>query len=560
MKKTLLIIISLFIVFFLGRNLLPSKFGFDYHDSTQPARIKEFTFNLKNGQIPPRLAPGFSFNLGYPVFNYYAPTAYWITSGINLVGIDIINSIKVSFLLTVIVAFLGMYLLANEFIGYPAGIIAGALLASSPWMAVQIFIRGDLAEAWFIALFPLTLYLLKKNSETKNHILFLATTITTSFLLTSHNLLSLIGSGILVIYIIVVKKNLLRNYVSLAASFLLAGYFFLPALLELKLTHAVEIATKATPYSSFLCLNQIWTGSWGYGASVLGCIGDGMAFMVGKLMIILGSLGAVWGIANFKKIKNKPLFFCLIILSVVSAFMTLKESEFIWRLGDPYSKIFQFSWRFLDFVIIALSMVAGYLVINNKHFLIKAGLVALALFNIFYNTKFFTKFPMSVNKLTKDMLSNEYITTSVVYYVPEYLPMTASYKEWLKHQPQPKGTDYKIDPYINKGPVVSKDFLPVTTVKDTFFYKESKTLMKGSYLINIHYLPYWKIYLNNKSYVPKKLDKLGRPLIDLIVPTTIKIVYQQTPLEKAGNTITLLTIAGLIFIVVNKKLWRKLKI
>jgi len=556
MKKLLFIIILLINIFFLGKNLLPSNKAFDYHDSTQPARIKEFVFNLKNGQIPPRIAPGFSFNLGYPIFNYYAPTAYWITSGFNLLGIDPINSIKISFLITVVVAFIGMYLLGNELIGYPTGIIAGTLLASSPWMAVQIFIRGDLAEAWFIALFPLTLYLLKKNADNNNQFLFLVTTIITSLLLTSHNLLSLIGAGILVIYILVIKKNLLKNYIVFILSLLLAGYFFLPALTEIKYTHAVQIATKATPYSSFLCLKQIWTGAWGYGASVLGCENDGMAFMVGKLMIILGTLGLFWGILNYKKIKNRLLFICLIIASLLSAFMTLYQSEFIWKLGDPYSKIFQFSWRFLDFVIISLSLLAGYLIINNKNILVKACLVILVIINVFYNTKFFTKFPMNLQKLTQDMLSNEYINTSVVYYVPEYLPITASYKEWLKYQPQK--TAYKIDRYVDKGPVVSKDFLPVTTVKDSFFYKESKTLLGGSYLLNIHYLPYWKIYVNGKPFNPDKLDQLGRPLIDLKTSTTIKIIYQQTPLEKSSNLITLLTIICLAIITFNKNLWKKL--
>lgn len=555
MKKLLLIVITLIIIFFLGRNLLPSKFGFDYHDSTQPARIKEFTFNLKSGQIPPRIASGFSFNLGYPIFNYYAPTAYWITSVINMLGVDPINSIKISFLILLVIAFIGMYLLANKLIGYPAGIIAGTLLASSPWMAVQIFIRGDLAEAWFIALFPLVLYLLKKNADINNRLLFFTTVVTTSFLLTSHNLLSMVGSVILFVFILVIKKSLLKNFIALILAFLLAGYFFLPALTEIKNTHAIEIATKTTLYSNFLCLKQIWTGAWGHGASVVGCENDGMAFMVGKLMIILGVLGSLWGILNFKKTKNKLLFICLIFISLLSVFMTLYQSEFIWKLGDPYSKIFQFSWRFLDFVIISLSLLAGYLIINNKNIFIKAGLIILVIINIFYNTKFFTKFPINLQKLTYDLLSEQYINTSVVYYVPEYLPITASYKEWIRHQP--KKTSYKIDQYLNKGPVVSKDFFPVITVKDSFFYKESKTLLEGTYILNIHYLPYWQIYLNGKQFKPTNLDKLGRPFIKLNTPTTIKIVYQQTPIEKMGNIITLLTIVALLVIVSNKKLWKK---
>ncbi len=555
MKKFLLILVSLLVIFVLGKNLLPSNIAFDYHDSTQPARIKEFTYDLKNGQIPPRIAPGFSFNLGYPVFNYYAPTAYWVTSAINLLGIEPINSIKLSFLLTVIIGFLGMYFLGNELIGYPAGIIAGALLVSSPWMAVQIFIRGDLAEAWFIALFPLTLYLIKKNSDHQNKLLFLATTLTTSLFFTSHNILSFVGMAILIVYVLIIKKNLLRGFAVIMLAFLLAGYFFLPALTELKYTHAIEIATKAGPYSSFLCLKQIWTGAWGYGASVVGC-DDGMAFMIGKLMIILAFLGIFWGIGNFKKIKNKWLFCSLVFLALMSAFMTIYQSEFIWRIFYPILKLFQFSWRFLDITILASSLLAGYLIFNNKNFFVKAGLTLLVIVNIFYNTKFFTKFPMSVQKLTHDLLSNEYITTSVVYYVPEYLPITVSYKDWLNYQP--KKTSYKIDPYVNKGPVVSRYFFPVSTVKDTPFYKESATLLSGEYILNIHYLSYWKIYVNDKLFIPKKFDDLGRPLVNLTSPSTVKIIYQQTPIEVAGNLITLLTVAGLLIIVFNKNLWKKL--
>lgn len=221
----------------------------------------------------------------------------------------------------------------------------------------------------------------------------------------------------------------------------------------------------------------------------------------------MASLGVFWAILNYKKLKGRIIFIFFLALSVFSIFMTLGQSSFIWKLTDPYSKIFQFSWRFLDFVIIFLSLLAGYLVINNKNVLVKAGLVILVTVNIFYNTKFFTKFPMSLVKLKQDILTQDYLTTSVVYYVPEYLPTTVSYNDWLEYQP--KKTPYKIDEYVGKGPVVSKEFLPVNTVKDTFYEKEAKTLLKGTYLINIHYLPYWKISINNNEFIPKNLTPLA---------------------------------------------------
>ena len=34
------------------------------------------------------MAPEFSFGLGYPVFNFYAPASYWFTSIFSLAGFD----------------------------------------------------------------------------------------------------------------------------------------------------------------------------------------------------------------------------------------------------------------------------------------------------------------------------------------------------------------------------------------------------------------------------------------------------------------------------------------
>lgn len=556
MKKILFLLVSLILIFFLGKNLLPSNKAFDYHDSSQPARVQQFVFDLRNGQIPPRIAPDFSFKLGFPVFNYYAPTAYWITSFINILGIDPINAIKISFLLALFVAFIGTYLLGNELIGYPAGLIAGALLAASPWSAVQIFIRGDLAEAWFIALFPLTLYLLKKNAEKNSRLLFVVTVLIVSSLLTVHNILSLISSGLIVIYVLIVKRSWKKNLLTIFLGLLLSAYFLVPALTEIKNTHAIDIASHTNYYDSFLCLGQLWTGAWGYGGSVAGCTGDGMSFMLGKLMIIMAISGTIIGFINYKKIRNKFIFIFLVALSSLSAFMTVYQSNFIWIIGKPILKLFQFPWRFSDIAIIGLATLAGYNLFATKKIYIKILLVILVIFNIFYNAKFFTKYPIPLSKFTQDVLSTDYIDRSVAYKVAEYLPKTVDYKDWLKFEPQ-KDVPYKTDPYVMTGPVFSNSRLPVEIVRDAAFDKEANTLMSGQYLINIHYLPYWKIYLNGKAFEPKKFDSLGRPILDLKSPTMVKVTYQQTPIESFADFISLLTIMALIGLSSSKSIWKK---
>jgi hypothetical protein len=76
MKRFFLILSLAFVIFFLGNKALNPLNGkmFNYHDDTQAARIQQFVLNLKSLKIPPRIAPTFSNRLGFPVFNFYAPT------------------------------------------------------------------------------------------------------------------------------------------------------------------------------------------------------------------------------------------------------------------------------------------------------------------------------------------------------------------------------------------------------------------------------------------------------------------------------------------------------
>ena len=71
MKKFIIFISILAIILFLGRDLNPfSSFFFTFHDETQPARIQQFTKELKNLHIPPRVAPDMNFGIGYPAVSY----------------------------------------------------------------------------------------------------------------------------------------------------------------------------------------------------------------------------------------------------------------------------------------------------------------------------------------------------------------------------------------------------------------------------------------------------------------------------------------------------------
>ena len=265
MKKVIFTVVLLLIIFFLGHNLNPfSSSMFTFHDSTQPVRIQQFVSELKRFHIPPRIAPDFNFGLGFPVFNFYAPSSYWLTGLINLIGFNVVSSIKLSFLLALLVGFIGCYLFFRNFFDYFPALLGGVLYITSLYFPLDIFVRGNLAELWFLALFPLIFHFLYKNSLKNNRKTFFTTTVILFISLTSHNIFSLIFIPVAIAFLLLLK-NKKSNLFSFLFALFLSAYFWLPAIIEMNLTWAKEVATLTNFRNHFLCINQLWDFPWGYG-------------------------------------------------------------------------------------------------------------------------------------------------------------------------------------------------------------------------------------------------------------------------------------------------------
>ncbi len=554
-KKIIFIITIFFIIFFLGRSLNPmSSKMFKFHDATQGSRIKEFSLNLRQGKIPPRIAPNFSFRLGYPVFNFYAPFAYWVTSFINLLGFNVVGALKLSFLLTIVLSFVFMYLFLKQFFSFYPSLLGAVFYGASPYFAVEILIRGNLAEAWFIALFPLGLFFLTKNSQSKIKKHFFITTIILSFLFTVHNIFSFISLVILILYSFLLN-NKLRNLLAIVLGLMIGSYFLFPALMESKLTYATQIA-KQTKYSDhFLCLWQIWDSPWGYGGSVPGCSNDGVSFKLGKLQIIFGFLGSILflliSFSNKKDSLLKKVSIFFLLLTLLAIFSTTYQSELIWKLFKPVLSIFQFPWRLLILGMFGLSYFSG-LFFEKIRVPFKSFIILLVIaVSLIVNSKYFFRPMISINKFKQKYLSQEYVLKYAAFNIPEYLPKVADFNYWQRYNPY---TGQNLQKYSEfKTPIVISNG-NYKVVKNNDFEKEIEINKVDQAKVNLHYFPFWKIYLDNKPFVPKKYDKLGRPEINLSDVNRVSIVYNQTDYEKIANVLTLLSI---LFVIVLSFKWKK---
>ncbi len=536
--RTIVFLLTLTLFLFVfGHNLNPfSNEMFEFHDETQPAKIQQFALNLKNLQIPPRMAPEFSFGLGYPVFNFYAPSSYWITSIFSLAGFDPVSTLKLSFLSAFIVAFCCVFLFLRKIFSFYASLSGTFIYSTAIYFAVDIFVRGNLAETWFLALLPLTLYLFLQNEKTKNRFLLIATIFSLSLLLTVHNLLSLIAIPIIVIFIALLKDKKM-NSIAFISGLLLCSYFFIPLLLELPLTYAKEVAQLTDFHAHFLCPQQLWQSQWGYGGSAQGCVADGMSFMLGKIQIILFTLGIFAFLLHYFHKKEKSrigsigVFF--IILTFFTLFLTTYASQFIWdKLSFIFSYI-QFPWRFIAFSLLSISFFSAF-AIESLNFLPKKYVCFLLIGVLcIFNSRYFYHPPISKAEFEKKYLSVEYIHNTVAFRIAEYLPKTANYPVW-------------------------KTTKPMYIFKENLFKKVITVSKPSEITLPITYFPYWTIMMNGIQYVPLTFDLLGRPIVKLEQPTLITILYNQSTIEKIGNTITLATIIFLFSLGFSEKLWKKI--
>lgn len=547
-KKTLV-----FILFFvcisvvLGREINPLEPRFfTVHDNTQVARIEQFAINLKNGIIPPRLAPHFSHDHSMPVFTFYAPFSYWL-GGILSFFMSPAFALKALFFAGLILTFPSMFLLSSHLFSFWGGIVSASVYTSSLWMAVEIFVRGNLGEIWFMALFPLAVYHILSLSRKITSRRFMMGIITLSALFTVHNVLSLLSLPILLGLVLLIHEKK-QALLQITLALLLSAYFLIPALLESGMTFAANVAQRTKYADHFLCPWQLWSASkWGFGGSGIGCVNDDMSFQIGKPHILLGIFGTFLFIVSVIKkstLQYKKIIFSFIGLGIFSFFMTLEASQIIWSLGAPLLKVFQFPWRFISFALFGVALVSGFIIqfVTNRYLKIAIALVVfIALVST--SSKFFSRpWHYSFDEYSSMFLSNQYIKKEAAFQIPEYFPKSGNYSYWKNNMSNDEVFKANVM-YLRK----SKPF-------DRLY---SATEAKS--VIPVHYTNQWKLSVDEVNVVPTKFDQLGRPIIETKVGSIIRVTFVQTPIEHVANSITLVTIVFASLVLLYKSLWKKLK-
>jgi uncharacterized membrane protein len=520
---------------------------FPMHDDTQVARVYEMAKSLSSGMFPVRWTTDLGYGFGYPIFNFYDPLPYYIGGLIEMIGLNALLATKLMMILGIMLSGVSMYLLAKEFWGKSGGVLSALFYVYAPYHALDIYVRGDVAEFWAFALIPLVFYALLKIHKTGKFRFTALGALAYAALIISHNLTALMVTPFALVFAFLLflgnrkaSRNLITTFV---LGILLSAFYWLPAVLEMQYTNVSSLITGGSNFRDhFVCLNQLWTSPWGYGGSTKGCV-DGLSFMVGKYHIVLALSLFVFAIAalifrkyfnNFSKDKLVIILFAFLGF-LVSLFFTLQISQPIWELIRPMAFL-QYPWRFILMAVFFASFISGALFWIIEEYLkqkliLVLGLIVLSGLLVLVSVKFF--------------IPEKYLQVDSNYYTNASMLSWKTSKTSDEYLPKNFQRPNNIDEVAN---FANLDTLEVTvsnvSLTPQVVMLNVNTTKAQSVIIPVAYFPAWQGYVDGGKVATT--NHQGKIAVSLPKGQhQLKLEFKQTKIELLGDFLSLAGILAL---------------
>ncbi len=549
MTKIIPYLIIFAICFLVSMPLLKPGF-YTVHDDQQIARLFLFDQGLKSGQFPVRWVDELGFGFGYPLFVFYPPLVYMIGEIFHLVSFGFIDSIKLVFFTGVFLSGIAMYILVKDLWGKLSGLVSAIFYVLVPYRALDVYVRGAMAESFSFVWLPLILWSFYKMFETQKIFYIYISGVFLALLMITHNLIFLPYMLILLFYLLFLtcasndKRKFIRDCIlSVVCSLGLSAFFWMPAILEKKFTLVDNLLlTDLANYRvHFVYLQQLWNWTWGYGGSAPG-LADGISFKIGKIHILASIAALLFSILillkNKKLSKLSTLFFALFIFS---AFMTTAYSQVIWS-RIPQLAYLQFPWRFLTFTALFSSILAAFVIRFLRFSIFKliaaAILVALLLVG---NLKLFK--PQDYRLSLTD---SEATSKNIIYW-----DVSSSSFEYI-----PKGIQVQTDEFGKRIPPIDKSQIPTSKIENNPDLQISSLVIKPTkiefianvlkptnILFNMFNFPGWQAYIDGEKTQISDNNRLR--LITISAPQgthQILIKFVNTPITSLANALSILTL------------------
>lgn len=517
------------------------------HDGTgHVIRMDEFYRSFKDGEFPVRWSKRLYFGYGYPFYNFNYPSVYYAGLPVMLLGFSASVAMKGETIITFILSGLFMYGYMRRKVREPYAILAAVLYMYAPYRFVNIYVRGSVAESAAFIFAPLLLWGAEAMSiGRKKSVLITGLVI---FLLgISHNISALLLFGFFFLYSLFLalqRKSLwplIRSGMAFALGLMMAAFFFVPALLEKKITFLDQTIAKDYP-NYFIDLFRLVKLGWGYGS------GD-LSFNVGlvQLALLVLFLLIFFVLRREKKFvfRYKTLFFFCVVIFVGSAFFMIPPSRIFWD-HLPLLPFVQFPWRFLMLTVPALAImgVVGLENLTRQYVLLKKHVMALTVMLI---------------AATLVLTAQEWRINQVEYAKEVPGDALEGSTTWADEQathwflPKPHAPAAQKIEFINGKGGFSVIQWKATNHRYAIVNPESLLVVE-----NTMYYPGWRVWIDGKEaeIQYQRKDYPGRIVFSM--PAGVHVVeskFTETPTRLAMDILSAVTLLGVVgaLVVVHKK-------
>ncbi len=343
-KIGLILAIALGIVFHL---YWQAGFPYTHDGENHVARFADYAAAIRQGQIPPRIAPNIWSGVGYPVFIFNYPLSNILSLPLSALNVPYADSFKLLAVAYVMIGGVGFWLWLSHFLPQlsPRSKLVGLLTwLSFPFLISTIYFRGNIGEIAAYGLLPwlfVGIELVRSNARWS----WLVVVAATATFLLAHNI-SAVFVWPLVLGYAFYRFNEKWLWWKLwlvpsALGGLMTTWFWLPALFEKQFTVLDSASNNSAAVAHAPTIWQLLSGAVRFGFSYPGSL-DTLSFSLGITWLVL-----LVGVFVYfqKKTNNKANTSLRFLLWVTIVLIVLQVPPLARIWNAPYLHFIQFPWR-----------------------------------------------------------------------------------------------------------------------------------------------------------------------------------------------------------------------
>ena len=306
----------------------------------------------REGIVYPRWAEWANWGYGEPRFIFYPPASWTLGAVLGLI-LPWPAAPGAFIWLTLVSGGMAMWRLAREWLSGREALAAAFFFAVNPYNLLIVYYRSDFAELLAIALFPLLILgAIRILTEGWRGVPLLSLTFAAIWLCNAPAAVIATYSLALLLFVGAISartmRSLLAGGTAIVSGLGLAAFYIVPAAWEQRWVQIAQaVSEELQPQRNFIFAHvgdpEFILFNWKVSSVALGT------------MLIVGILAVF--VARCRQ-EFRQLWWMLLALAIVSSFLMLAPSAFLWRLL-PKLRFVQFPWRWLDALSVPFAFFAA---------------------------------------------------------------------------------------------------------------------------------------------------------------------------------------------------------